>query len=177
MSNARSPREVCSTTIGTSGLTVLASFRFRRSSPACFPGWRARRQTSNRRAPLRPVVRLGRRGPELPGSAALGLARRPQLVARPRLLDRDRLRGFGDDVERLALREVVLERVEPAGGAQALEQLLRRRPLAGGALDGLEQLLLGRLDALGLHDRGQHRLAPQGTLGVRLALLDDLVLL
>src|SRR5919198_5037653 len=34
MSNARSPREVCSTTIGTSGLTVLASFRFGRSSPA-----------------------------------------------------------------------------------------------------------------------------------------------
>ena len=32
--NARSPREVCSTTIGTSGLTVLASFRFSRSNPA-----------------------------------------------------------------------------------------------------------------------------------------------
>src|SRR5437588_12184936 len=28
MSNARSPREVCSTTIGTSGLIVLASFAF-----------------------------------------------------------------------------------------------------------------------------------------------------
>ena len=28
MSNARSPREVCSTTIGTSGLTVLASLIF-----------------------------------------------------------------------------------------------------------------------------------------------------
>src|SRR5918999_4284638 len=126
MSNARSPREVCSTTIGTSGLTVLASFRFRRSSPACFPGWRARRQTSNRRAPLWPVVRLGRRGPEPAGGGALGGGSgRPQLVARPRLLDRDRLRGLRDDVERLALREILLERVEPAGGAQALEQLLR----------------------------------------------------
>src|SRR5919112_2552947 len=39
MSNARSPREVCSTTIGTSGLTVLASFRFERSSPAQLLGW------------------------------------------------------------------------------------------------------------------------------------------
>src|SRR5919106_5196121 len=135
MSNARSPREVCSTTIGTSGLTVLASFRFRRSSPACFPGWRARRQTSNRRAPSWPVVRLGSRRPKLPGSGALGAARRPQLVARPRLLDRDRLRGLGDHVERLALREIVLERVQTAGRAQALEQLLRRRPLARGALD------------------------------------------
>src|SRR5689334_14029028 len=35
MSNARSPREVCSTTIGTSGLTVLASFRV----SASFPAW------------------------------------------------------------------------------------------------------------------------------------------
>jgi hypothetical protein len=34
MSNARSPREVCSTTIGTSGLTVLASFRFESSNPS-----------------------------------------------------------------------------------------------------------------------------------------------
>src|SRR4051812_5103708 len=34
MSNARSPREVCSTTIGTSGLTVLASFRVWRPNPS-----------------------------------------------------------------------------------------------------------------------------------------------
>src|ERR1700752_1803013 len=34
MSNARSPREVCSTTIGTSGLIVLASFCVLRWNPA-----------------------------------------------------------------------------------------------------------------------------------------------
>src|SRR5918992_5337686 len=133
MSNARSPREVCSTTIGTSGLTVLASFRFRRSSPACFPGWRARRQTSNRQPPPRQVVWLGTRRPELPGSAALGLPGRPQLVARLRLLDRDRLRGLRDDIERLALGEILLERVEPAARAQARQQLLRGGSLAGRA--------------------------------------------
>src|SRR5215213_8232365 len=34
MSNARSPRDVCSTTIGTRGLIVLALFRFLGSNPA-----------------------------------------------------------------------------------------------------------------------------------------------
>src|ERR1700754_2663543 len=34
MSNARSPRDVCSTTIGTRGLIVLALFRFLGSNPS-----------------------------------------------------------------------------------------------------------------------------------------------
>ena len=34
MSNTRSPREVCSTTIGTSGLMVLASFLVLGSNPS-----------------------------------------------------------------------------------------------------------------------------------------------
>src|SRR4051794_23229048 len=108
MSNARSPREVCSTTIGTSGLTVLASFRFGSSSPAQLPGLGARRQPSNRPNWFLPAERLGTRRPELTARAALGalgVARGPQLVTRPRLVDGDRLGRVGDQVQRLALGE------------------------------------------------------------------------
>src|ERR1051325_8747470 len=149
MSNARSPREVCSTTIGTSGLTVLASFRFERSSPAqVHVGWepgvslaigRGRKTRLPASLNLTPVLATGR--PELARRAAgLFAAGRPQLVARLRLLDRDRLRRVGDEVERLALRKVLLERVDAPARLQALQQLLRRRavgPVAGGLLAGL----------------------------------------
>src|SRR5687768_14922762 len=87
------------------------------------------------------------RRPQLARRGAL-VARRPQLVARLRLVDRDRLRGLGDEVDRLALGEVLFERLEPAGRLQALEQLLRRHAalaLARGLLDRLEHLLVGRL--------------------------------
>src|SRR5918996_5641235 len=112
MSNARSPREVCSTTMGTSGLTVLASFRFGRSSPAQLPGLGARRQPSNRQEPRNPDLRLGPRRPNLTSGAALGalgVARRPELLARLRLLDGDRPGRLGDQIERLALGQVLLE--------------------------------------------------------------------
>src|SRR4051794_17315280 len=131
MSNARSPREVCSTTIGTSGLTVLASFRLSGVNPAYERLRRShpldRGESSNGRPPSKPVRRLASGRPEV---ARCGLfrvvgARGPQLLARLRLLDGDRLRGLRDVVDRLALRELVAQRVEPAAGAQALEQLLR----------------------------------------------------
>src|SRR5918992_4012881 len=183
MSNARSPREVCSTTIGTSGLTVLASFRFGRSSPAQLLGWEPGRQPSNRQTPRNPVYRLGTRSPDLTAGAALGalgVARSPELLARLRLLDGDRLGRGGDELPRLALGEVLLERLEPAGRLEALQQLLRRgpaRPVTGRLLDGLAHLVVARLDPLRLDDRRQHGLAPQRLLGVGLALLDDLLLL
>src|SRR5689334_24731362 len=119
MSNARSPREVCSTTIGTSGLTVLASFRFERSSPALIhvggePGDSlaiAKTRKTRLTASLNPASATRR--PELTGRAAgLLAAGRPQLLARLRLLHGDRLGGVGDEVERLALREIFLERVD-----------------------------------------------------------------
>src|SRR5215212_8829695 len=171
MSNARSPREVCSTTIGTSGLTVLASFRFSRSNPSrSRPSGRAslsegplpltRRHSSNAHAPPEPV-RTSSFGRLAGGLGGLG---------------RDRLRRLRDEVQRLALGEVLLERVEPPGRLQPLQQLLRRGAV-GGLADRLEQLLLGRIDALGLDDRGEHGLAAERLLGVLLALLDDLVLL
>src|SRR3954464_11514834 len=99
MSNARSPREVCSTTIGTSGLTVLASFRFERSSPARLDvGWEpgdslaiAGGPKTRLTASLNLTSAAGR--PELAGAAGLFVARRPELLARLCLLDRDRLGG------------------------------------------------------------------------------------
>src|SRR5215210_5726178 len=138
MSNARSPRDVCSTTIGTSGLTVLASFRLSGANPAYERLRRAhpldRGESSNGARPSNPVRRLASGRPEPARSGLLGLVRPrgPELVAGLRLLDRDRRRGLGDPVDRLALRELRLEPLEPAARAQALEQLLRRGALGGG---------------------------------------------
>src|SRR3954447_7989151 len=171
MSNARSPREVCSTTIGTSGLTVLASFRFSRSNPSRSRRSRraslsdgplplTRRHSSNAQAPPEPV-RTSRFRRLAGGLGGLGL---------------DGLRRVRDEIQRLALGEVLLELIEPARGLQPLEQLLRRHAVRRLA-DRLEQFLLGRVDPLGLDDRGQDRLAAQRLLGVLLALLDDLGLL
>src|ERR1700712_5769262 len=130
MSNARSPRDVCSTTIGTSGLTVLASFRLSGANPA-YERLRCshpldRGESSNGRPPPEPVRRLASGRPETAGGGVLRLVRPggPELLPGLRLLDRDRLRGVGDAVDRLALRELVAQRVEAPARAQALEQLL-----------------------------------------------------
>src|SRR4051794_4624662 len=183
MSNARSPRDVCSTTIGTSGLTVLASFRLSGANPAYERLRRAhpldRGESSNGPGPSNPVARLASGRPEPARSGLLRLvgARSPELVARLRLLDGDRRGGLRDAVDRLALRELGLEAVEPAAGAQALEQLLGRGAVGGGgALERLEHFLVARLDALGLHDGGEHRLAAQVAPGGLAVLGDDLVL-
>src|SRR5215217_2855162 len=124
MSNARSPREVCSTTIGTSGLTVLASFRFSRSNP------------SRRRRPSGPPSATARCRSLV---ATLATHRRRQ--NQYRRLGQDlwlgglgglrghRLGRFGDDVERLPLGEVLPELLEPPRRLQPLQQLLRRRAL------------------------------------------------
>src|ERR687897_3630637 len=131
MSNARSPREVCSTTIGTSGLTVLASFRVRRLSPA-------RRTLAC-------------------GSGGLG--------------------GLREEVERLAIGQFGLERVQPVGGLHPLQELLGARALLlRGLLERGEDLLLAGLDPLGRDDRGEHGLALELALGVVPAVGDDLLL-
>src|SRR5690349_23597903 len=81
MSKERSPLDVCSITIGISGLT-------------CAPR----------------VVRLARAGgPDRRRLGALlrsFLLGRPQLLLRVRLLGRDRLGVLGDDVERLLRRQI-----------------------------------------------------------------------
>src|ERR1700691_2494435 len=120
MSNARSPREVCSTTIGTSGLIVLASVSLHRPDSSrtvrgptplhrlAVPGPTVAGPTL--RVPAVPGLALRRPQPTrllehtLGGALlsilarALGplLPRRPQLLARTRSLDRDRLGGLRD---------------------------------------------------------------------------------
>src|SRR3954453_9341720 len=183
MSNARSPRDVCSTTIGTSGLTVLASFRLSDANPA-YERLRStdpldRGESINGEAPTNRVRRLASGRPE---TARTGLLRlvgpgRPELVARLRLLHRDGRGGLRDAVDRLALCELGLEPLEPAAGAQPLEQLLGRGAVGGGGtLERLEHLLVARLDPLGLDDGGEHGLAAQVAPGGLAVLGDDLVL-
>src|ERR671934_1101738 len=148
MSKARSPREICSTTMGTRGLIGRAVYRGRR---AC---------------------RTSLRGPEAGPFALLPLLLgSPQLLARGRLLLGDRLRRFRDQVDRLAQAQVLAkDRVAPAG-AQALEQPFRGL-LALAGPERLEHLLLCDLDPLCLDHRRQGRLAAQGSLGVRLQVGD-----
>src|SRR5438477_2484575 len=109
MSNARSPREVCSTTIGTSGLIVLASFA---SSAGFLPNVATGvgrlgsfRRTAEGSGPGRPQL----------AAAPLGclLAGRPQLVPCLRLLDRDRLRFLGQQVGGLLARDLFANPCQP----------------------------------------------------------------
>src|SRR4051794_846300 len=173
MSNARSPRDVCSTTMGTSGLIDLAflcvagrdSFRGRAECPSCGESSEC------------PVSALRPRSPELarsrPRLLALGS---PEFVARFGLLDRDRLGLLGQQIERATSRHIAVQRLLAAGAAQALEQLRGRRLLAlGRRRKRLLELLVGGLDPLGLDDRGEDRLAAKGPLSFGLGLLDELV--
>src|SRR5438067_4989704 len=141
MSNARSPREVCSTTIGTSGLIVLASFASSAGflpnvatgmlRPDCF------RRTSEASAAGRP---------QLP-APLLGsfLAGRPQRVACLRLLDRDGLRLPDQQLRGLVVGDLLTHPLQAIVLAQVLEQLLRSaaRPLRRPA-ERLSHLLVAR---------------------------------
>src|SRR5579884_2920267 len=136
MSKARSPREVCSTTIGTSGLIVLASFA---SSAGFLPtlATAALRPDGALRAPWRP---------QLPLLPAL-LAGRPQLLPGLGLLHADRLGLFDQQLQGLAVGHLLTEALQPIGLAQPVEQLvdLLSRPLGGGG-QRLVELLVGGLD-------------------------------
>ena len=81
---------------------------------------------------------------------------------------------LGQQVDGAALGEVLAQLVEAAGLLQALAQLLRRRALArGGRLQRVEDVAVGGLDALGLDDGRDDRLAAQRALGVGLGLRED----
>src|SRR5690242_14740213 len=109
MSKARSPREVCSTTIGTSGLIEPASL----ATPT------GAQPTEPAACPLR----AGR--PDLPAARlVLLLVGRPQLLARRRLLHRDRLCALDEQVDRLAHGDVLAQRLVRTLGACALERAL-----------------------------------------------------
>src|SRR5271166_1909156 len=94
MSNARSPREVCSTTIGTSGLMVL-------------PLVSLRRPDSSRRLARRSPIGRGPQTARLGGLGVLQLLGRPQLLAGLRLGEGDRLGGGRDQLDGLARGEVL----------------------------------------------------------------------
>src|SRR5438270_8256704 len=116
MSNARSPREVCSTTMGTRGLIPFA--------PPSLSG--------------DPDFRIGR------GLLLLG---RPEFLARPREIDRDRLDLGDDPIERAAEPEVLAQGLVAAALPDPLDHLVRvllarlLRLLA----DELPQLVVGDL--------------------------------
>src|SRR5579884_1247401 len=102
MSKARSPREVCSPTIGTSGLIVLASFT---SSAGILPTVAIAPACLGRVVTGLVGGALAARGPELagPGLRVLGivLSGGPELLTGLGLLDADR-RGLGhEQLERL----------------------------------------------------------------------------
>src|SRR5947209_4251612 len=127
MSNARSPREVCSTTIGTSGLIVLASFA---SSAGFLPNvaighCRSSRfrsaETPGSVTRTRPASTPG--CPELSGAGLL-LVRRPQLVAGLGLFHADRFCLPHEQLQRLPVGHVLTHSLQPIGLAQPLEQLI-----------------------------------------------------
>src|SRR6266576_2397082 len=156
MSNARSPREVCSTTMGTSGLMVRASLSRRRPDSsrrlACSSLIRLGPQTA-RPARLRP----GRGRERLRQLLVAGVARLGLDDRREHGLAPQRLLGFGlqlgEDLGLLATRyaQVGLARDTPVREAveHALPHFLRAR--AG--------QLRGDRDARLLDDRVQGRLA------------------
>src|SRR5579859_26500 len=113
MSNARSPREVCSTTIGISGLMVLALFRL----PGLIPPGKCKAAPPPRR-----VYQPARRAPEGRSLTSTG---RPELLARGRTLGRDRDRGGDETVDRRLGGDILAQLLEAARLAQLREQLGR----------------------------------------------------
>src|SRR3954454_19513819 len=171
MSKARSPREVCSTTIGTRGLMGATLYRW------AGPGPRRARPRGPRLCSSRA------RRPDLAGFLRF-LVGRPQLLARLGLLERDRLAVLDDQVDRLAHRDVLAQRLLGALRAgplqRPLELLLAHLAAVGGGGGRAQRVLnlvLGHLDALGLDDRAEHRLALERQLRLWLCLGDELLLL
>ena len=179
MSKARSPREVCSTTIGTSGLMALASFavvggilrgRRTRASLAMAP-WRSRSLRS-------PASRSRRRAPRASFSGVQSFSRAL------RLLHADRLGALHEQVHGLAHGDVLAQRVvaslllarartSAAGPARpaARPRCARRRRAAPRRPRRRSTSML-----LGLDDRGEHGLALQRALGLGLGLDHELLL-
>ena len=117
MSNARSPREVCSTTIGTSGLTVLASFRFSRSNPADGDGLPARSGESSNWPG----------GPDAGRPASSASAGRPALRRPSRASRTPRRRSSALRCARSSLRRVQAARGRAGARAASWASRPRRR--------------------------------------------------
>src|ERR1700689_3735056 len=98
MSNARSPRDVCSTTIGISGLMVLALFRLPGSIPPAASAKQRRLRGNSTKGDVAPIgYERHRRGREFATETRPGLvAGRPELLAHRGPLRRDRNRRLNE---------------------------------------------------------------------------------
>src|SRR5437879_1585250 len=147
MSNARSPREVCSITIGINGL--MRSPPHERGGVPGEPGGSRTKTAPQRRGlvgetwfPPRERTEGERRscrllasgGPELRIGGALLLLGRPQLVARPRQVERNPLHVGDDPVERLAHPQVLAQRLMTAGREDPVDDRVGVLLLALGVL-------------------------------------------
>ena len=189
MSKARSPREVCSTTIGYQWAHCSRSVSLARTESS-----QERRETCG--APGRPSLATGSvrsggvRDRQEPGvqsflgaSCAL-LLRRPELVARLRPARRGSALACST-IRSTALRMAMSSRSASSPPCARAFLSERRSALSLGAglarlgrrlAQRVEHLVVGDLDALGLDHRGQHGLAAQRPLGVGLGLGDQLLL-
>ena len=180
MSNARSPRDVCSTTIGISGLMVLALFRL----PGLIPPGKCKAAPPPGRVYQPSAAAQGASGSHrLTGRRRLRRRRRrrPELLARGGPLGRDRHGGLDEALERLVGGDVVAQLLEAPGLAQLRRaaspgRACGRARRARRARERRDQLLVGRLDLLRGDDRRDHRLLAQRALGARLRGLEDLLL-
>src|SRR5664280_2201941 len=155
MSNARSPREVCSTTIGTSGLMILASF-------ASCAGFLPTVATGSQRPPRGPGSSAPRRPDLLWLPFGALFAGRPELLASLRLIDADGARLPDEHLDRLTVGDVLAQRLETAGLAQLLHEISGVRSVTlGRRAQRLDELAVRGLDLLGGDDRGEHGLAPE----------------
>src|SRR5919201_2037698 len=151
MSNARSPREVCSITIGINGLMAVTP---QAESPWLLPAGG-------------PQFRLGLGGFLVGG---------PDLLARAGGLARDALHLGRDPVERLPQPQVAAQRFVAAAGEHLLDGLVGIVVVQLGLLaDQLLDLLVGDLEPELVGDRLEDELARDRELRLRTEPLDELL--
>src|SRR5215208_7017470 len=175
MSNARSPREVCSITIGINGLMA---------SPlncSCID-WSF--QTAARQSPFGLTVTpqaasrwlLAAGGPQFRLCLGRFLVGRPNFFSRTRDLDRNALRFGRHAVERLAQTEVAAQRLLAAVAEDLLDRFVRVVALKLGLLaDQFLDLLVADLEAELVGDRLEHELARDRQRRLGSHALDELV--
>src|SRR5215831_6753648 len=175
MSNARSPREVCSITIGINGL-IASPLNF-----ACF-GWSFQRPHGQSPFGLRVTPHatspwlLAAGGPQFRLGRGRILVGGPDALARARDLGGDALHLARDPVERLAQSKVAAERLVATALEDLLDRLVGVVAVQVGLLpDQLLDLLVGNLQAELVRHRLEHELAPDGALRLGAQALNQLV--
>src|SRR5436305_1053344 len=141
MSKARSPRDVCSTTMGTRGLMRAAVYRSPPAAPRRGRPRRARRRPGGEGSGL-----AGRSEAALLGLLGLLLVGSPDLFPGSGLLEGDRGGVLDDEVGCLAHLHLVAEQVVAPAVPEPLEDPLGRG-LSLPRPDRLDQLVVGGVDA------------------------------